>query len=304
MAYRANVAFRYYAPVLGGILPWLFRSRELGNFTYELTERNLSYLASTLAFVAGAVDDEIASLLAEPQRDQKLRVHIQETVKASPYRAVTDPVPLFGKRLGWYALARLLKPAVIVETGVDKGLGSVLLCSALLRNIKEGHDGAYYGTDIDPEAGWLLHGEYAKVGRVLYGDSIESLNALQPRIDLFINDSDHSPNYELAEYRAVAAKLSERSLILSDNAHCSMALWTFSRESNRRFVFFAEEPRNHWYPGGGIGISLAPRFMEPKVPGETALCVPANMPERRTEGIAVAFETPSSDQVSPGLVLD
>ena len=65
----------------------------------------------------------------------------------------------FGRRLGWYAIARATKPKVIVETGVERGHGSVLLCSAILHNAIEGFPGRYFGTDIDPSAGWLLTGK-------------------------------------------------------------------------------------------------------------------------------------------------
>jgi hypothetical protein len=37
----------------------------------------------------------------------------------------------FGRRLGWYAIARLRRPGLIVETGVHDGLGSTALLRAL-----------------------------------------------------------------------------------------------------------------------------------------------------------------------------
>jgi hypothetical protein len=93
-------------------------------------------------------------------------------------------------------------------------------------------------------------------GEILYGDSLASLRAFPHRIDLFINDSDHSADYEMAEYEAVAGKLTEYAIVLGDNAHVSDVLAQFSRREGRRFLFFREEPENHWYPGAGIGISF------------------------------------------------
>jgi hypothetical protein len=151
-----------------------------------------------------------------------------------------------------------MKPKVIVETGVDKGLGSVLLCSALLRNQREGFPGRYFGTDIDGMAGYLLAPPYDSVGQILYGDSIESLGQLEG-VELFINDSDHSSDYERREYEIVAPKLTDRAIILGDNAHCNGELASFSRDYGRQFLFFREEPAGHWYPGAGIGISFPPR---------------------------------------------
>jgi len=134
-----------------------------------------------------------------------------------------------------------------------------VLCAALLRNAKEGHPGRYFGTDLNPSAGRLLKGDYAAVGKILYGDSIESLDALDAKIDLFINDSDHSADYEYREYRTVWDKLTPAAIILGDNAHASNKLELFSRQMKRRFLFFKELPVKHWYPGAGIGISFPSR---------------------------------------------
>lgn len=35
----------------------------------------------------------------------------------------------------------------------------------------------------------------------------------------------------------------------------SNELLKFSIQHNRKFVLFRERPKNHWYPGAGIGIS-------------------------------------------------
>ena len=100
---------------------------------------------------------------------------------------------------------------------------------------------------------------YAKFGKVLYGDSIDTLSKLPVTIDLVINDSDHSPDYELREYETVAPKLSAAALVLSDNAHCCDRLLRFARATGRQFVFWQEKPRDHWYPGGGLGAAFHPR---------------------------------------------
>jgi predicted O-methyltransferase YrrM len=184
--------------------------------------------------------------------DAALRAHVLADHKMPP----RDLISPFGRRLGWYAIARAIKPSVIVETGVERGHGAVILCAALMRNTAEGMPGKYYGTDIDPHAGRLLSGPYAAMGRILYGDSIKSLTAMTETIDLFINDSDHSAEYEYREYHVVAPKLSPRALVLGDNAHVTDKLALFARETGRHFLFFREEPRNHWYPGAGIGISF------------------------------------------------
>jgi hypothetical protein len=250
--YRALAAT---APQLGMAVKWSIVSREDVNYTYPLKEANLFYLASVLAYVTGEKITTVTGYINEVRTDNDLFQHVVNLSRTGPYRNHADARCEFGRRVGWYALARILKPEIIVETGVDKGLGSVLLCSALIRNGR----GRYYGTDLNPKAGYLMQGAYHDVGTILYGDSIESLQKFGEKIDLFINDSDHSPAYELNEYKTVAKKLSPDAIVLGDNAHSSTVLAEWSEKMGRYFIFWREEPARHWYRGGGIGISLASR---------------------------------------------
>lgn len=255
-AHRARTAARYFRRQLADLVRWLFHSRETTNFTYELDDTNKRYLAALLAEVTDLPFAVLCGYIAEIEADLGLRRHVADLTRRSDFAFEADPEVRFGRRVGWYALVRALKPATVVETGVDKGLGACVLAAALKRNDAEGCGGRYFGTDIDPDAGYLLAGDYARYGRILYGDSLESLQRFDGAIDLFINDSDHSAEYEAQEYRAVAAKLSERAVVLGDNCHVTGELLEFSLRAGRRFVFFQEKPRGHWYPGAGIGISF------------------------------------------------
>jgi hypothetical protein len=91
---------------------------------------------------------------------------------------------------------------------------------------------------------------------VIYGDSIATLREFPEEIDLFVNDSDHSAEYEYREYQAVAGKLGPRAVILGDNSHLTDSLYRFAGETGRCFLFFREEPKDHWYPGAGIGFAF------------------------------------------------
>jgi hypothetical protein len=257
MVSRYRTALAYYRPKLRQIHAWTLRSRERTNFTYDLEPVNIEYLAAFTSAVTGAPCDEILSYFDELQHDLALKAHVARTVAQDPdYRWRSDPNARYGRRLGWYAIVRAQKPKVVVETGVDKGLGSLVLTSALLRNRRDGYAGEYFGLDIDPGAGHLLHGEYASCGRILVGDSCDSLKNLNRSIDLFIGDSDHSASYEELEYETAAPKFSSSSVVISDNAHVTDELFKFARRSGRRFLFFQERPHEHWYPGGGIGAAF------------------------------------------------
>ena len=255
MPFRLSKALGCYAPKMGYMLRWTLSSREVTNFTYEITKMNQEYLAHTVSVITGVPFSGAMSYLNEIQEDDNVRRHIAERVRRGPKGYVSDEVCAFGRRIGWYAFVRIVKPRVVVETGIDKGHGAVLLCAALMRNEAEGFPGRYYGTDINLDAGFLLSEPYSRVCTILYGDSITSLQSI-PNIDLFINDSDHSAQYERREYETIAPRLSPRGIILGDNCHCSDVLANFSVERHRQFVFFREEPQDHWYPGGGIGISF------------------------------------------------
>jgi Methyltransferase domain len=254
--FRVRLALSYFLAPLGRLVWWTFSSREFTNFTYDITNDNREYLAHVVSLVTGASYATAMGYLREIQEDEALKRYVIERTRASALRFSADARCEFARRIGWYAFARILKPRVVVETGVDKGLGSLVLCAALLRNEAEGFPGSYFGTDKNPQAGFLLGEPYSRLGKILYGDSIESLQMI-PTIDLFINDSDHSAEYERREYETIAPKLaSANGLILGDNCHCNDVLARFSAERGRNFVFFREQPKDHWYPGAGIGVSF------------------------------------------------
>lgn len=254
--YRVYFASSYFNRKYLQIFKWGFASNENNNFTYDLTDENLLYLAHTIGIVLNKRPEEIKIYIDELNNSSELKDHIITITNSSGLKKYADREIHFAKRLGWYAFARAMKPQLIVETGVDKGLGSVVLCSALLKNKNEGFNGRYIGTDINPKAGYLLEGKYATVGKIMYGDSIQSLKTINDKIDLFINDSDHSAEYEYQEYKTILNNITENTILLGDNSHVTDKLALFSLEQKRKFLFFKEDPKNHWYPGAGIGISF------------------------------------------------
>lgn len=250
---RFLIAFKYYESKINEIFRWLNESNELSNFTYDLTSINKQYLASLLAATTETDFGTVQGYMHELEQDLFLINHV---LKNSEGVQNADRKVLFGRRIGWYVITRILKPELTVETGVEKGLGACVLTSALKRNAAEGFPGKYIGTDINPKAGSLFKEPYSDYGKIMYGDSITSLKTIHENIDLFINDSDHSDEYEAAEYEIIRDKLSEHATILGDNSHVTNKLLEFSLRNNRYFVFFQEQPEKHWYPGAGIGISI------------------------------------------------
>lgn len=233
---------------------WVAFSREDTNFTYELKPLNEAYLAHACALATGGSWQVARAYIEEAKSDRALAEHIISCLRNSPDRPFADLRADFHKRLGWYAVVRLMKPEVVVETGVDKGLGTVVLAAAVLKNGM----GRVYGTDLNPAAGRLLSGPYATVSEIIRGDSIASLSKLN-KIDLFINDSDHSTDYERREYEVIADKLTAKAIVLGDNSHASQELMRWAERNGWNFCFWKEEPLDHWYPGSGIGFAYHPK---------------------------------------------
>jgi predicted O-methyltransferase YrrM len=234
---------------------WLIYSRETTNFTYKITPLSRAYLINLISCITGVSTEKIEVYAQELEKDENLSKQVREGTLGSKRNIIADATTHFGRRLGWYLLVRTTKPKLVVETGIDKGLGALVLCSAILRNTQEGFPGKYLGLDINPEAGFLLKGVYASVGKILIGDSAKTIPTLPTPIDIFINDSDHSATHEKLEYQLVQGKLSSNSIIIGDNAHCNDELLSFSKKTARNFAFWSEAPEGHWYPGGGIGLS-------------------------------------------------
>jgi hypothetical protein len=248
--YRAR---SYYRETFKLINSWARQNTEDSNYYYDLDENNLADLATLISAITNSSVVQVQLFFKELDSDERLKRHISSLWINEPL--MLDAKIGFGRRVGWYALIRILKPKVIIETGVHQGVGSCVIAAALMKNLEDGTEGKYYGTDIDKNAAVLFTEPYSRVGEILYGDSLESLNSFEKKIDFFINDSDHSATYEKSEYEAIRSKLSDDAIILGDNSHVTSCLREFSIINQRHFIFFREVPRNHWYPGAGIGIS-------------------------------------------------
>lgn len=252
-----RVVRRY--PLLSANPAWATRYMltgiELDNFTYDITSQSEIELAHFLSQSVNCSQNEVRFYLDEIKRDRPLRAQLNSNLRT---RYNHRSRAYYGRRVGWYALVRLLKPSLIVETGVHNGLGSSLLLRALQQNAHEGHVGRLIGVDINTEAGWLVPESLRPWFTFIAQDSTTALPdiAAVNQIDLFIHDSDHTAEHETREYSLVSDALSSRAVILSDNAHSTHSLKDYSKEHNRTFSFWKEQPKLHFYPGAGIGLSV------------------------------------------------
>lgn len=256
LPYRFKLACAHQARSFRHIFPWLWRSREIDDFSYDLTRLNLGYLAEYLALITGLEVVTMRRYLAELEGDDALREHVRQSTRRSDYLPVSDVDPQPGKRLAWYALARATKPRVIVEAGVNRGFGTCILAAALERNVAEGHVGKVYGVDIDPAKGYLFSGTYAHLGELVADDIRRFLAGLDEHIDMFIHDTQNEPLLEQEEYELIEGKLSPGAVVCS--VWASAELLAFAQRTGRSCVAFAMEAHNHWYPGARLAVAFTP----------------------------------------------
>jgi Methyltransferase domain len=235
---RAHVAFVLAVP-------------EPDNFTYEIA--NEAELGAWVAAVAGCPAREAAAYVAEPAADLTLARRRQ--IATSGRWLWTKRAPAYGKRLGWYALARALRPRLIVETGAHDGLGSLLLLRALERNATEsGVVGRLVSFDVNPTAGWLVGGH--PQWELLIGSSEQQLPlvlAAGQQVDMFVYDGWHTYAAERADLQLIAPALARDGVLLSDDAQVSRALADTCRERGLSYHAFHERPVGHFHPGAVLG---------------------------------------------------
>ena len=249
--YSCRLIVRHLARNFKKSIPWLFRSKEFANFTYDLTAANKEYLAWFVAEICCISVKEGHGYFHVPETNSQPDACIKTGL--ANHRRANE---LYGKafssrRNGWNAIFRGKKPSVVVGTGTEKALGPLVLAEALLKN------GLGHLTTVDMEttSGLLIGKEYGGVIKRAIDDSLSAISRLD-RIDLFIHDSDHSAEHEARDFDLLSTRLSYGGIVLSDNSHVTTELAEWSFRHSRRFIYFAEQPLNHWYPGAGIGVSM------------------------------------------------
>lgn len=126
-----------------------------------------------------------------------------------------------------YLICRLLRPRVVVETGVSDGFSS----SFVLKALQENEHGKLYSIDFPNQpghenknkTGWLIPPKLRSCWELIIGDSKQKLPALLERfetVDIFFHDSDHSYNHVLFELDTVWEKA---GLVLVDDIHMNRA---------------------------------------------------------------------------------
>ena len=74
---------------------------------------------------------------------------------------------------------------------------------------------------------------------------------------MFIHDSDHRYSHEMSELTAIAGVAAPEIVYVTDNAHVTTAFRDFCLARGLTPYVFTEMPRDHFYPGAGMGLAVA-----------------------------------------------
>jgi len=245
---------------VGRMRPWrwirfVLFDPEFDNFTYELANEDelLEFLAETL----GAEQSCLAQYLAETRADPGLTTELWRRLR---WRLDYKRRPPLGRRTTWYLLTRILKPELVVETGVQDGLGSLAILRALARNAEEGRPGRLISIDILPTAGWLVPDSERSAWQLLIGSSDQVLPGVlgTGRLGLFLQDSGDDLELARHELELVRPHAIDRAVFVSQAQR--PALEALCQKHNMLYSEFWHQPRDHIFSGTitGFGRSSHP----------------------------------------------
>jgi hypothetical protein len=237
-------------------LKYLLWDPEVESYTFDIS--NQDELVRLLADVFGAPASALWGYLDETDRDPELNELLSERIR---WRFDTKGRLPLGNRLLWYLAARHLKPALIVETGIYEGMGSLVLLRALDQNAADGHPGTLLSVDFDPEAGRLvpehLRGRWERhVG--LTQDVLE--RAVGDRtVGMLLQDTPHTEENQSLEFGVALRHAADPLLLIESSGGYCPTLQRLCDALKIHRHFFREVPKDHFYPPNGSGFALIDR---------------------------------------------
>ena len=171
-----------------------FFDEELSNFTYKIKNKN--EIIHIINVLTGAGYKEIISILDEVNINNS---NMKKVFSDKYFKRYDSDI--FGRRLIWYAITRIIKPDIVIESGVFEGLGSALLTMGLFQNFKENPKirPKFIGIDIKLK-NYYLNPQFDKIDIELNEiDSIDFLNKFNEKKKkkiLYISDAKHDPEFE------------------------------------------------------------------------------------------------------------
>ncbi|MBR91362.1 MAG: hypothetical protein CL903_00960 [Dehalococcoidia bacterium] len=144
-----------------------------------------------------------------------------------------------------YIITKLIKPKIVVETGVGPGMTSWSILKAMSEN-KKGH---LYSIDLPtpntknmPEVGYLIPKSLKDRWNLLIGSSkklLPNLLSELSEIDIFIHDSRHSFSNQMYEYETSWSSIKNQGFLISDDIS-NDAFINFSKKNDKEPILIKQ----------------------------------------------------------------
>lgn len=161
-----------------------------------------------------------------------------------------------------YMLTKIIKPEIVVETGVASGRSSAAILQALYENQKgrlysidlpqyyDGDQPGFYTTNegnselkgfvpSGRKPGWIVPDYLRERWELVLGDAKVELPKLISQfenIDIFYHDSDHSYEHMMFEFQTVWPLINEGGFLVSDDIKWNSSFTDFSQKINKKFI--------------------------------------------------------------------
>jgi predicted O-methyltransferase YrrM len=158
-----------------------------------------------------------------------------------------------------YVATRIIRPQVMIETGVFDGMSS----SVILQAMEDNGSGSLVSIDLPAtntilgstqrmrettlprgcQPGWIVPEYLGSRYRLVLGDSKVLLPQLlreYPTIDVFFHDSLHTFDHQYYEYATAWSHVREGGLLLSDDIFWSHAFHKFCKEHGKGYLHIGE----------------------------------------------------------------
>jgi hypothetical protein len=221
---------------------------EVDSFTYALA--NADELAEVLAELLGCDPAEVRARIDEGLSELELGDNLARDIGWRGFAQKRRP-QLPSHHLAAWAIARIRKPSLVVETGILNGLGSRTILCALERNAEEGAPGRLVSFDVVKGAGEMLVPERLRgAWTPVYEPTPQALapNLGEQPVDFFLHDSVQSHEHLQAEVEAMLPLMAPGG-ILTTTVGWSSYLEERAAELGGTHGGFRERPADHFYTG-------------------------------------------------------